>query len=466
MARKRAVYIAVSTVLAIGMAAGTLGKAQAQETGVETQKTGIGMNINDYEGTMVVHKINDTFVEFVTKEGLHGVADWSDGGAVVIEPGEYLEFNEGLPGQFIVWGYDGCGVMDLKQNVLLDLKYNEISRGEEAEWFNEGEPYQVPTDYYIVSTDKETGIADKNGDLLFMGNYKNAYSVLFFSPEATEPIGTGYEMWGEDAEGEYHNLADAQGNIMLKEDVRCELLEWDGHGFLYAVPEDEEAWNMMDEDFSSDEYLEGWQDSKDVYGYLDKNGESVLEPVWARISWDGSGFALTIDDSNGDDWSQLCGYADETGTIVLEPTYMTIYQDEYGMQLVSWNEEGELVFGYADPSGKILLEPSADYESIKYDGQGLVLEGYRYNQDGIEYPIYGYADLSGNIVFEQDYAEILHCGEYFALGHSPATGPCKYALADADGNLLTEFAYDEIFELDGEIYLVTRDADVSEIYEI
>ncbi len=246
----------------------------------------------------------------------------------------------------------------------------------------------------------------------------------------------------------------------------------------------------------------------DKVGLIDRTGSFITEPVFTFINEFKDGLAVAVDNSGytvldtdgraisekyqyiGDyssgraafsiqaqDGSQLYGYLDETGKPVIKPGYMYATDFEGDLAIVKladgvyevidrmgktvkaldfWQVAGlsggkaafrqypDGKFGYIDTSGNVIIKPAFTAAGEFTDGRAAVAVP---GGDGIE--IRGLIDESGRFVFEPQYNEIIMLGEKrAALGiprdpNNPFAGS-KYALADYDGKLLTDFDFYDI----------------------
>ena len=72
-----------------------------------------------------------------------------------------------------------------------------------------------------------------------------------------------------------------------------------------------------------------------LYGFVDTDGNWVIEPQYEG-TWDSrEGFAVIMDEN------YLCGYVDTEGKVIVEPKYDSATDFYYGNALVSYDEVGE-----------------------------------------------------------------------------------------------------------------------------
>ncbi len=231
------------------------------------------------------------------------------------------------------------------------------------------------------------------------------------------------------------------------------------------------------------EFKEGLAIAADNSGYvvLDTNGKVISEKYQYIGDYSGGRAAFSIQAQDG---SLHYGYLDETGKPVIKPGYLyaTNFEGELAVVKLAdgvheiidrmgktvkaldfWQvaglSDGKAAFrqspdeklGYIDINGNVIIKPAFTTAGNFVDGRAVVTVP---RGDGFE--IRGLIDESGQFVYEPQYNEIIIPGEKrAALGlprdpNNPFAGS-KYALADYDGKLLTDFDFYDIGKYDNGI---------------
>jgi hypothetical protein len=231
------------------------------------------------------------------------------------------------------------------------------------------------------------------------------------------------------------------------------------------------------------EYKEGLAVAVDDTGYvvLDINGKAISDKYQYISDYSGERAAFSV---RGQDGSAFYGYLDQTGKPVIEPCYMSVTAFEAGRAMVKLadgvhaiiDRDGKTIktldiwqaagfsdgiaafsvypggkFGYMDTEGNVAIKPAFTSAGDFVDGRAAAAVP---GNGGSE--IYGLIDRKGRFVILPQYNEIILLGEErAALGvprdpNNTAAG-YKYALADYDGKLLTDFEFSDIGRFSGGI---------------
>ncbi|NLK88084.1 MAG: DUF3298 domain-containing protein [Clostridiaceae bacterium] len=253
----------------------------------------------------------------------------------------------------------------------------------------------------------------------------------------------------------------------------------------------------------------------DRVGLIDRTGSFITEPVYTYINEYREGLAVAMDgsgsvvlDANGNvisekydhisdysggraaysvraqDGSLFFGYLDETGKPVIEPVYMSVTAFEGGRAVVKladgvhaiidmngktvrtldfWQvsglSDGKAGFrqypggkyGYMDSSGNVIIKPAFTAAGDFIDGRAAAAVP---GSGGTV--IRGMIDEKGRFVVLPQYNEIIMLGEERAALGIPrdpnnSFAGSKYALADYNGRLLTDFEFFDIGRFNGGI---------------
>jgi len=222
-----------------------------------------------------------------------------------------------------------------------------------------------------------------------------------------------------------------------------------------------------------EEYNDGLAVASDNEGsvVLDEGGNVISEKYSFISSYNNKRAAYTIDFGNGE-WAS--GYLDENGQPVIKSEFlqaMAFEGDRAVVKLASGNyasidpsgnvvktfdhryvgpvSEGLMAYqpvdsekyGYMDINGNVVIQPSFVYAEGFRDNYAVVEVSEDYAAKKL-----GLIDKKGRFVIEPQYNELLQLGEGMTAVGVPADpqnifGNSKYALAGADGKLLTDFVF-------------------------
>ncbi len=175
------------------------------------------------------------------------------------------------------------------------------------------------------------------------------------------------------------------------------------------------------------------KDGSILYGYLDENGKPVIQPIYGYASdFEGNRAAVKLNDG-------LHAMIDRSGKAIKTMEYWEVSGFSDGKAAFRASPGGK--FGYIDSSGNEIINPSFIYAG-----------GFRNSRAVVSVPgeagreIKGLIDETGRFVIKPAYSEILMLGEdRVALGiaRDPNNifAGSKFALADTDGKLLTDFTF-------------------------
>jgi hypothetical protein len=174
---------------------------------------------------------------------------------------------------------------------------------------------------------------------------------------------------------------------------------------------------------------------KYLYGYLDRQGSEVIPLKYESASDFNNGTALVkVKDMQ---------YAliDVNGKILQTYNYRFVGNQGEGLLAFQKDEDGKL--GYIDLKGNIVIQPKFTGAEAFKDGRAPVNMSEDYKNQ------FGLIDKKGNFVIKPEYNQINLIGEgRVAVGkpidpEKPFIGS-RYAIADINGNFLTDFIYNNV----------------------
>jgi hypothetical protein len=127
------------------------------------------------------------------------------------------------------------------------------------------------------------------------------------------------------------------------------------------------------------------------WGYLDKNGNTLITPQFAGSYFFSNHRGLVIYDKEG---VQLAGFIDETGTFVIQPHYrylLDAYFSDAG--LIPMGDKNTYLIGYIDKNGLERVPFKYNNGSNYHEGVAIVLSG-----DSV-----GAIDINGNVIIPKHY---------------------------------------------------------------
>lgn len=174
------------------------------------------------------------------------------------------------------------------------------------------------------------------------------------------------------------------------------------------------------------------ESGKALYGYLDSSGKPVIPAIYGdATSFEGNRATAKLNDG-------LYALIDRSGKALktLECWEMSAFSD--GKAAFRESHDGR--YGYIDTNGNVVIKPAFVTAGNFRDHRAVV------SVWGGGREIYGLIAENGRFVIIPQYEEILMLGEdRVALGIPRDPGNLyaglKYALADTDGNLLTDFVF-------------------------
>ena len=314
-----------------------------------------------------------------------------------------------------------------------------------------------------------------------LGSERNWMEKVLIAPDDTRAIylfpatikEIGGNKWGYiDAKGKfilppvYENAGDFQENDLAIVRLSERVGVIDSMGYFIVKPKyetinpfsegrataiDHQGFKVIDESgkeitskaysFISD-YKEGRaliadtvEGSQYLYGYLNRRGKEVLPLEFETASDFNHGKAVVkIKDGS-------FALIDLTGKVIKKFPYPFVGGYDGGLLPFQQTKDGK--FGYIDEQGNIVIKPQYSSAQPFEDGLAIVNVSEDYKEH------YGLIDRSGSFTIRPNYNHLLSLGEgLFAVGKAidpekPYVGS-KYAVADANGHLLTGFIFNGI----------------------
>lgn len=173
-------------------------------------------------------------------------------------------------------------------------------------------------------------------------------------------------------------------------------------------------------------------DGKSIYGYLDTQGNEIIPLKYQSANDFNNGKALVKLEEN------KFALIDVNGKVLNQYNYVLV--EGPGDGLLSFKPNMDSLVGYIEESGKVAISPKFNNAMPFFEGRAVVNMSDNYMNK------FGLIDKSGNYIIKPEYNEINLLGEkMFAVGKAideanPFFGS-KYAIADNNGKMLTDFIY-------------------------
>ncbi len=190
-------------------------------------------------------------------------------------------------------------------------------------------------------------------------------------------------------------------------------------------------------------------ESNGRWGYMNAQGEVIVEPEYVEADTFSDGLAL-VRKSPGADGQY--GYIDQNGNVVIPCSYYMAYPFHSGAALVSLaTHTDEDRWTYIDKNGNRLFEKefilarsfSEDYAVVLKEGYGFPVP------PDIDIPKkWSYIDKSGNFATELDFEE----ARGFCNGYAMVKNDGKWGVIDKDFNLVVPYQYNDIGELENALF--------------
>lgn len=174
---------------------------------------------------------------------------------------------------------------------------------------------------------------------------------------------------------------------------------------------------------------------KYLYGYLDRQGKEVVPLKYEEASDFINGRAVV---KVKDKQFALIGL---NGEVIQTYNYNSV--SNLGDDLLAFQKDENGKFGYIDLKGTVVIQPQFTVAMAFSNGRAVVNTSEDYNNK------FGLIDRKGSFIIKPEYNQIDFLGEdRVAVGKAlnaekPYIGS-KYAVADTNGNFLTDFIYNNI----------------------
>lgn len=261
--------------------------------------------------------------------------------------------------------------------------------------YDYAEPFQE-NGLAVVSVNLLYGLIDPSGDYVIPPKYSY--------------IGEFSEGRAQVRDGLKTKMIDEKGNVLFAT-----------NGDIFPMKNNRAVFSIVDEESE-------WK-----YGYIDREGNVIISPQYR--------YARSFEEGKAVVENMTGGYSiiDPEGNIISNLDYAFI--GGIGEGLLSFQEKLGDQYGYIDIEGNIIIPAQFDTAEEFQDGRAVV----SIQQDSGFY--YGLINRNGKYIISPRYNYIRILGEKrIGLGipvneNNPVWADSKYAIADLDGNILTDFMY-------------------------
>ena len=279
-------------------------------------------------------------------------------------------------------GVDKYGIADMNGNLIVPLKYDRIDN------FYEG--------MAAVYLNNKLGFIDKAGKEVI----PPVYDVRLLD---------GVEVWSADAIACRYRAGFSDGVACVWKNGNCEVIDKQGNivlekkirtGFCdgLAVVSVTEGGN-----FSDDAYQIASVPLTTKYGYINKQGETVIPVVYDAAHDFSEGYAVVgKKDATG---KMLYGAIDKKGNVVVPIIYHGMTPFCEGMARVYQRDENStyaIKFGFVDTTGKLVVPMI--YDSAKNYSNGIAVVSIDDERFEDVQSRYGCIDKKGNVVIPLEYS--------------------------------------------------------------
>jgi len=163
------------------------------------------------------------------------------------------------------------------------------------------------------------------------------------------------------------------------------------------------------------------------YGFMDKKGEIVIKPQFARVSNFSEGLARVSTSTLRSEFKHI--YIDKNGNKVIElKRFQQGYDFSEGLACIQIEGEGGIYrhYGYIDKKGETVIEPQFVHGSSFSEGLASVCPGPPWK--------YGYIDKSGETLIEPQFDRAWPFSEGLAMIEMNG----KYGYIDKSGRIVIE----------------------------
>ena len=132
--------------------------------------------------------------------------------------------------------------------------------------------------------------------------------------------------------------------------------------------------------------------SNEKYGFVNRLGDWIINPLYAVIAEDTVGiYKVALDGKYGEN-DRKWGLVDAKGSIILRPSYDVIALYKEGMAGVVLNKK----CGFIDLKGALIIPPEYDDCRLFYEGLAAVMKNSSW----------GYVDKKGNVIIPIEYNQV------------------------------------------------------------
>lgn len=309
-------------------------------------------------------------------------------GNVVIAPtfayGKPFEGEYAIVGSEYVYSPYNLGLIDKQGNIIIELKYDTLKKSTDQS--------------YIGTIDKTEYLLSTNGTILYEGDLGFLFNT-----------GTFVNNFAPIYDGQKYGAINEDGEIIVE-------LKYD-----YISPMNNSKARVMYT--TKDKY--GVDDIKE-YAYIDRDGNVVLGP-YQFIDEFHEGVALVkIDD--------FYGYVDLNGEIVIDPQYKEAMSFHEGIAFV--DEDGDGKFGAININGETIFSEKFKNADYFYEGRAIVTNDFNT-------PLI--INVDGDVIYkaEKVLMDIGHFSNGLAVVSHGKVLEKKFGYMDYDGNVVIPFDFDE-----------------------
>lgn len=190
---------------------------------------------------------------------------------------------------------------------------------------------------------------------------------------------------------------------------------------------------------------------KNEIGFIDINGEIVIEPKYMDIIFDEEGM-IAFQDPQSRRW----GYMNEKLEIIVDPTLNTMSPEKFSCGLAVFNNDTRDKYGYIDKLGNVVIQPKFTRAASFLGSYAVVSETAAMKKSywdwaGSAKDIYGVIDKTGAYVIVPEYDYLDCCNEEIMIAEKNDL----YGMIDIQNNIIIPFTYEGLSKTgfnEGEFY--------------
>jgi len=263
----------------------------------------------------------------------------------------------------------------------------------------------------LVGTDKGFGLIDKSGKYIvepvydYISGFSEGFAIAYSGPSS-------------------YKVLNEKGHVIFEIDS----------GYIYNFSDGLAAFTRTD---SSGNML---------YGFIDTQGNVVIEPRYLYVNPFKDGKALVQLEQ------EKYALINKKGEVINTFNYYSVGNLSEG--LMSFRDGIDGKFGYIDEAGKVVIKPQFLEAGEFKDGIAVVNASEDYIKNK-----YGVIDKNGKYIIEAKYNSVERLGEKMlavgiALDEDMHFKGSKSAVADNEGNILTDFVFYKISQFKNDIAAV------------